>query len=111
MMLYSTHTSDLVPVLESASPASCKTPATFIDSIRPNNHPRKNKILKKIKLPTNYNILSLPKYTKPRAKRVDSEPSPKRGGDKINRLRPRRNNTTENKLYCTAWTHKQEPST
>ena len=24
-------------VLESASPASCKTPATFIDSIRPNN--------------------------------------------------------------------------
>ena len=23
--------------LESASPASCKTPATFIDSIRPNN--------------------------------------------------------------------------
>ena len=25
--------------LESASPASCKTPATFIDSIRPNNQP------------------------------------------------------------------------
>ena len=28
---------DLVWALESASPASCKTPVTFIDSIRPNN--------------------------------------------------------------------------
>ena len=27
--------------LESASPASCKTPATFTDSIRPNNQPGK----------------------------------------------------------------------
>ena len=33
----STYTWDLVRALESASPASCKTPATFIDSIRPNN--------------------------------------------------------------------------
>ena len=30
-------------VLESASPASRKTAATFIDSIRPNNQPEKNK--------------------------------------------------------------------
>ena len=29
--------------LESASPASCKTPATSIDSIWPNNQPRRNK--------------------------------------------------------------------
>ena len=32
IMLYSTHTLDLVQVLESASPASCKTAATSIDS-------------------------------------------------------------------------------
>ena len=37
MMKYSTYTWDLVKVLESASPGSCKTPATFIDSICPNN--------------------------------------------------------------------------
>ena len=34
MMIYSIYTRDLVRVLESASSASCKTPATFIDSIR-----------------------------------------------------------------------------
>ena len=34
-MKYSTYTWDLVQALESASPAPCKTPATFIDSIRP----------------------------------------------------------------------------
>ena len=34
------------------------------------------------------------------------EPSPKRGSDKINRLGPRRKNTTENKSYGTAWSHK-----
>ena len=39
------------------------------------------------------------------------EPSPKRGNDKINRLRPRRKSTAENKSYCRAWTHKREPST
>ena len=43
MMLYSTHTWDLVRALESTSPASCKTPAASVDSIRPNNHPRRNK--------------------------------------------------------------------
>ena len=42
---------------------------------------------------------------------VDLEPSPKAGSDKIKMLRPTRKNTTENKLYLTAWTHKQEPST
>ena len=47
----------------------------------------------------------------PRLREVDLEPSSNRGSDKINRLRPRRKNITENKLYCTACTHKREPST
>ena len=41
---------------------------------------------------------------------VDLEPNPKRGSDKINRLRLRRKNTAENKSYRTAWTHKREPA-
>ena len=43
MMKYSTYTWELVRALESVSPASCKTPATFTDSIRPNNKPEKGK--------------------------------------------------------------------
>ena len=43
MMIYSTYTWDLVQALESASSASCKTPATFIDFIRPNDQPEKSK--------------------------------------------------------------------
>ena len=45
--------------LKSASPASCKTPATFIDSIRPNNQPgKKNKESRnEIQLPTNRIVL------------------------------------------------------
>ena len=43
MMLNSTHTWDLVQALESASPASGKTPVTSIDFIDPNNHPRRNR--------------------------------------------------------------------
>ena len=42
---------------------------------------------------------------------VDLEPSPNKGSDKIKRLRPRRKNTIENKLCCTAWTYKRERST
>ena len=37
-MIYSTYTWDLVQALESALLASCKTPATSIDSICSNNH-------------------------------------------------------------------------
>ena len=37
----------LVQALESASAASCKTPATFIDSIRPNNPPGKKQRIPK----------------------------------------------------------------
>ena len=47
----------------------------------------------------------------PRLREEDLEPSPKRGSDKINSLSPRRKNTTENKSYHTACTHKREPST
>ena len=69
-MIYLTYTWDLVQALESASPASCKAPATSIDSICPNNHPRRNKkSWKRIKLPTNRIILPRPMYTEPRAKR------------------------------------------
>ena len=46
----------------------------------------------------------------PGLRQVDLELSPKRGRDKINRLRPRRNNT-ENESYQTAWIHRQEPIT
>ena len=106
-MLYSTHTWDLVQALESASPASCKTPSTSIESIRSNNHPRRNKkSWKKIKHLINCIILPWPTYTEPGLTEVDLEFSPNRGSDKINRLRPRRKNITEHKLPCTAWTHK-----
>ena len=112
MMLYLTHIWDLVWALESASPASCKTPATSIDSIHRNNHLKRNKkSRKKIKLPTNHIVLPQPTHTEPRGKReVDFEASPKRGSDKINRLRPRGKNNRI-KLYHTVWTHKREPST
>ena len=47
----------------------------------------------------------------PVLKKVNLEPSPKRDSDKINRPRPRRKNTTENKSYRRVWTHKRKPST
>ena len=46
MMKYSTYTWDLVRSLELVSPASYKTPAIFIDSIRLNNLPKKAENLK-----------------------------------------------------------------
>ena len=70
MMKYSTYTWDLVRAFESASPASCKTPATFIDSIRPNNLPEKSKEPRnEIQLPTNHIPLPWSIYPEPRAKR------------------------------------------
>ena len=41
----------------------------------------------------------------PKLREVDLEPSPNKGSDKINRLRPRRKNTREKKSYHTYWTH------
>ena len=69
-MMKSTYTWDLVPALESASPASCKTPATFIDSICPNNQPGKNKESRnEIQLSANRIVLPWPTYTGSKAKR------------------------------------------
>ena len=49
---YSTYTCDLVRTLESAPHALCKTSTTTIDSIGPNNQPRRNKwILEKGQTP------------------------------------------------------------
>ena len=93
MMLYSTDTWDLVWALESASPASCKTPATSIDSIHPNNHPRRNKRFRKNTKLISY-CLGLCTQN-PGLREVDLEPSPKRGSDKINRLRPKRKKKQE----------------
>ena len=64
-----------------------------------------------MKLPTSHIVLPWHNLQNPGLREVDLEPSPKRGSDKINRLRPGRKNTTEIKLYQTAWTHKEEPST
>ena len=51
------------PQQRPASPASCKTPVTFIDSICPNNHPEINE------LPANGIKLHWPTYTEPRVKK------------------------------------------
>ena len=70
MMKYLTYTWDLVQALEPACPASCKTPATFIDSICPKNQPGKNNEFRnKLQLPTNGMVLPWATYTEPRAKR------------------------------------------
>ena len=70
MMKYPSYTCDLVPALELASPASCKTPATFIDSTYPNNYHKKATNTKiEIQLPTNHIVIPWPTYTEPRAKR------------------------------------------
>ena len=83
MMKYSTYTWDLVQALESASPASCKTPATLIPSAKAINQ-------KKPKNPEmRFNSQQIVSYclglrTKnPRLREVESEPSPKRCSDKI----------------------------
>ena len=48
-----------VRALASPFPTSCKKPATFIDSIQPNNQPEKGKDSKsEIQLPTNYIVMS-----------------------------------------------------
>ena len=108
----STHTWDLVRALESASPASCKTPATSIDSIRPNNHLEDQKNPEKRSNTQQIISYCLGLHTQnPGLREVDWEPKPERGSDKINSLRPRRKNTAENKSFRTGWTHKREPST
>ena len=83
-----TYTWDLVQALESVSPISCKTPATFIDSICSNIQAGKSKESRnEIQLPTDLTVL----YTQnPGLREVDLKPSPKRGSDKNNMLKQRR---------------------
>ena len=55
--------------LKSASPASWKTPAIFIDSIRSNNQPGKTKECRnEMQLPTNCVVMPWPICTEPRGK-------------------------------------------
>ena len=76
-MKYSAYTWDLVRALELASPASCKTPTTFIDSIRPNHEPQRSKESRnESKLSANHIVLPWPMYTKHRAKGDRLGPKP-----------------------------------
>ena len=59
MMKYSTYTWDLMRAPESASPASCKTPAICIDFICQNNQPGKSKKSRnEVQFPTYCTVLS-----------------------------------------------------
>ena len=69
MMKYSTYTWHLVPALEIAYPASCKTPATCTDVIFPNNQPKSKEPRNEIQLSTNCIILPWPMYMESRVKR------------------------------------------
>ena len=98
----SAHTWDLVRALESASPASCKTPATSHSLHLPKQSSKKKQNPEKRSNTQQIVSYCLGLRTQnPGLREVDLEPSPKRGSDKINSLRPRRKNTTENKLYHT----------
>ena len=87
MMKYPSYTCDLVPALELASPASCKTPATLIlptqiiTTKKPTNQ--------KLRFNSQQIILSsLGLHTQnPGLREVGFEPRPKRGSDKINMLK------------------------
>ena len=87
MMKYSIYPWDLVWSLESASPASCKTPATF-DSIRQKNSLEKKKEPRnQIQLPTNIACCLGLHTQKLEPIEVDLEPNPKGGSDKINLMK------------------------
>ena len=88
MMKYSTYTWDLVQALESASPASCKTPATFIDSICQtiNQKKAKNPEIRFNSQQIVSHCLGLHTQN-PGLREGDSELSLKRGSEKINMLK------------------------
>ena len=69
-MKYSTYPWDLVKALESVSPASCKTPVTFIDSIRHKQLTKKKQKKRKNEIQLSRNGIALPwaMYTEPTAK-------------------------------------------
>ena len=98
MMKCSTYTWDLVWALDSASPASCQTPATFIDSIRPKINQNKA-----INTEMRFNSKQIVSYClglrteNPGQGEVDLEPSPKRVSDKINMLKEGTKTAEENK--------------
>ena len=87
-MKYSTYTWDLVLAIESASPASRKTPVTFNDSIRPKDNQKKAKNPE-----MRFSSQQIVSYClglhiqNPGLREVDLEPSSKRGSDKINMLK------------------------
>ena len=89
MMKYSTYTWYLVRALESASPASCKTLATFIDFPSAQIVNQKKAKNPEIRL----NCQQIVSYCldlrtqNPELREVDLEPSPKKGSDKINLLK------------------------
>ena len=84
-MIYSTYTWDLVQALESAFLASCKTPATSIDSICSNNHQEETENPEKIS--DSQQILShcLGLHTQNSEER-EANLETKKFSDKINRL-------------------------
>lgn len=65
---------------------------------------RNKKSRKKIKLQTNSIVLPRPKYTKPRARRVDLESSPVRDCGKISMLKQRRKKNKQKSKKKTSWT-------
>ena len=100
MMKQQTFIWDLLQPFQPASPDSCKTQATFSNSICPKPRESKeslNEILVHILLPW-------PWFREPPPKKVGLEPSPDRGSDKLNMLKQRRN-TQQSKLCPTTWTH------
>ena len=90
MMKYSTYIWDLVRVLESASPASCKTrhhPDLLIPSAQAiNQEKQKDPEMRFNSQQIVPNCLRLHTQN-PGLREVDLEPSPKRGSDKINMLK------------------------
>ena len=84
-MIKSTYTLDKVEALESASPASCKTLATFIDSIRSKNEPKK---AKNLEMRSNFKQIVLYCFglciQNPGIREEDLKTSPNRSSDKIN---------------------------
>ena len=83
MMKYSTYTWALVWALESASTASCKTPATFIDPFAQTINQKKTKNPE-----MRFNSKQIVSYClglhtqNPGLREVDSEPSAKRGANR-----------------------------
>ena len=103
MMKYSTYTGDLLQALESASPASWKTPVTFIDSIHPNSQAGKNEDSK-----IRFNSQQIVSYClglcmqNQVLREIDLEPSLKRGSNKIKMLKKARNPQAEVGLELSA---------